>query len=260
MPQAGVQLCIRRQRNQDHLSASFGEVARLGFAGVETGNLFRQNGDEVRVRRLFSETGLALCGCHSDISECLDPEKLAENLRFVQSLGSRYLVCSGVGERTLGPADYREAGKLLNEVGKRCQDAGIFFCYRHEAAEFDVCEGSTSGMDLLDQLTDPKLVKYCLDIQALHLAQIDPVQFITDHRERAIYFHFQDRSRSDEGPTETTKFERRAVDGKAAYLAAASLSPEWIVYKHDRSRYFPSQGILASRNFSETVGTMSFSD
>lgn len=260
MPQAGVQLCIRTQRNQNHLSALFGEVARLGFAGVETGNLFRQIGDEVQVRRLFSETGLALCGCHTEISECLDPDKLAEDIRFVQSLGSRYLICSGVGERTLGVSEYREAGKLLNEVGKRCQETGIFLCYRHEVAEFDVREGSTSGMDLLDQLTDPKLVKYCLDIRGLHLAQIDPVQFINDHRERAIYFHFQDRSWGEKGPAEVTKLERGAADAKAAYLAAASLNPEWIVYQHDRSRYFPSQGLLASRNFSETVGSMSSSD
>lgn len=260
MPQVGVQLCIRSQPNQDHLSSLFSEVARLGFAGVETGNLFRLNGDEVQVRRLFSETGLALCGCHSDISESLDPEKLAENIRFVQSLGSRYLVCRGVGERALGLADYREVGKLLNEVGKRCLNAGIFFCYRHETAEFEVREGLTCGMDLLDQVTDPKLVKYCLDIHGLRQAQIDPVQFINDHRERAIYFHFQDRLRGEEGPAETTEFERGAVDFKAAYLAATSLNPEWIVYQHDRSRYFPSQGIRVSRKYGETVGIRSSSE
>src|SRR5262245_59193096 len=122
MAQAGIQLIIYGPRNRGDVAGVVREVAAIGFAGAETGNLFRQQGEEAGVRALFEETGLELCGCHAGFTEFEDPEKLRENLAYLRALGGRTLVCSGVGDRTRGLAAYRDASRLFNEVGRRCRD------------------------------------------------------------------------------------------------------------------------------------------
>lgn len=246
MPQAGFKIAHFGRSGNTELSRLLREVATQGFVGVETGNLFRTEGDEVAVRRLLSESGLALCGLDAGFAEFADPERLAENLRFVQSLGSRYLVCRGVGDHTSGLTAYREAGKLFNEVGKRCQDAGLVFCYHPHAREFEDLEGNTSGMDVLDHDTNSKLVKYCVDVDELHDGQVDPARFINEHSERAVYFHFKVSGQPEVGRTDALT---GAGDLKAAYLAAAALTPEWIVCKPPCGGESVEVGVQQSRSF-----------
>jgi sugar phosphate isomerase/epimerase len=249
MPKAGIQVIIYGRRNREDIAGVLREVAEIGFAGAETGNLFRQEGDEARVRRMFEETGLTLCGCHAGFAEFQDAELLRGNLAFLKALGSRYLMCSGVGDRSRGLAAYREAAALFNEVGRKCRDAGALFCYHNHAWEFEDREGDTCGMDVLAAETDPELVKFCLDVYWIYHGQDDPVRFINAHRERAVYFHFKDGVRGEDGKPHFLELGKGAVDLKAAYEAAAALGPEWIVYEQDRSDGDPTESVRESREY-----------
>lgn len=253
MAKAGIQVIIYGQRNRDDIAGVLKEVAEVGFAGAETGNLFRQEGDPAKVRAMFAETGLALTGCHAGYAEFQDREKLAENLAYLKALDSRYLMCSGVGDRSRGLDAYRDASKLFNEVGKRCQDAGAVFCYHNHAWEFEDREGDTCGMDVLAAETDPALVKFCLDVYWIYHGQDDPVRFINAHRERAVYFHFKDGVRGEDGKAQFKELGKGAVDLKAAYQAALALDPEWIVYEQDRSEGDPSTSVRESRAYLRDV-------
>jgi sugar phosphate isomerase/epimerase len=249
MPQAGIQVIIYGQRNRDDIAGVLREVAEIGFAGAETGNLFRQEGDEGRVRRMFEQTRLALCGCHAGFNEFQNEEQLQENIAFVNAMGSRYLMCSGVGDRKRGLDAYRDASRLFNEVGKRCRDAGLVFCYHNHAWEFEDREGETCGMDILAGETDPALVKFCLDVYWIYHGEDDPARFINAHQERGAYFHFKDGVRGEDGKAQFTELGRGAVDLKAAYAAAAALNPDWIVYEQDRSEGNPSESVRESRTY-----------
>src|SRR3569833_1751275 len=162
--QAGIQVIIYGQQNRDDIGAVLRDVGQAGFAGAEVGNLFRLEGDEGMVHRFFQETGLKLCGCHAGFGEFEDGSKLTENIRFTRALDSRYLMCSGVGDRKRGLAAYRVASRLFYVVGRRCRDEGAVFCYHIHAWEFEDREGDTCGMDVLAAETDPALVKFCLDV------------------------------------------------------------------------------------------------
>ena len=50
-------------------------------------------------------------------------------------------------------------GRAFNEIGRRCADEGVHFCYHNHAWEFEDREGDTCGMDVLASETDPALVK-----------------------------------------------------------------------------------------------------
>lgn len=249
MSQAGIQVIIYGQQNRDDIGAVLRDVAQAGFAGAEVGNLFRQEGDEATVHRYFEETGLKLCGCHAGFGEFEDAAKLAENIRFTRALDSRYLMCSGVGDRKRGLAAYRDASRLFNEVGRRCKEEGAVFCYHNHAWEFEDREGDTCGMDILAAETDPALVKFCLDVYWIYHGGADPVAFIQRHRDRAVYFHFKDGERQEDGKAHFLELGRGEVDLKAAYAAAAALGPEWIVYEQDRSEKAPGESVRESREY-----------
>jgi sugar phosphate isomerase/epimerase len=158
-------------------------------------------------------------------------------------------MCSGVGDRSRGLAAYREASRLFNEVGKQCRDAGVTFCYHNHAWEFEDREGDTCGMEVLAAETDPALVKFCLDVYWIYHGEDDPVRFINAHRDRAVYFHFKDGVRGEDGKAQWRELGKGAVDLKAAYAAAAALDPEWIVYEQDRSDGNPTDSVRISREY-----------
>jgi sugar phosphate isomerase/epimerase len=246
---AGIQVIIYGQRNRDDIAGVLREVAEIGFDGAETANLFRQERDEAAVRRVFEETGLALCGCHAGYAEFQDGEKLRENIAFLQALGGRYLMCSGVGDRSRGLAAYRDAVQLFNQVGRQCRDAGVVFCYHNHAWEFEDREGDTCGMDVLAAETDPALVKFCLDVYWIYHGGEDPVAFINGHRDRGACFHFKDGVRGADGKAQFRELGRGVVDLQAAYRAAIALNPEWIVYEQDRSDGNPTDSVRESRAY-----------
>ncbi len=249
MAAAGIQVIVYGQRNRDDMGGVLREVAEIGFAGAETGNLFRQESYEGRVRRLFEETGLRLCGCHAGFAEFQDEQKLRENLSFTTALGSRYLMCSGVGDRQRGLAAYRDAGRLFDEVGRRCRDAGVFFCYHNHAWEFEDREGDRCGMDVLAAETDPDLVKFCIDVYWVHVGGEDPAAFVREHADRGVYYHFKDGGRGADGKPWFTELGRGEVDLPAALDAALATGPEWIVYEQDRSEISPTESVRVSRAY-----------
>jgi sugar phosphate isomerase/epimerase len=249
MARAGIQTIIFGPRNREDIGGVLREVASIGFAGAETGNLFRQEGDPTKVARLFQETGLALCGCHAGYAEYEAAESLRENIRYARDCGSRYLMCSGVGDRSRGLDAYRNASRLFNEVGQRCRDAGLQFCYHNHAWEFEDREGDTCGMDVLAAETDAALVKFCIDVYWVHIGGADPAAFIHRHAERGVYYHFKDGRRGTDGKPVFTELGGGEVDLEAAFAAAASTNPEWIVYEQDRSDQPPAAAARASRAY-----------
>src|SRR5262245_13208370 len=104
-PQVGIQLIIFGQRQREDLPGVLRAVAEAGYAGVEAGNLARQL-PVAEVRSLLEGSGVRLCGVHSSFQEFGDAAKLDENIRFTRDLGARYLMCSGVGDRSAGLAAY----------------------------------------------------------------------------------------------------------------------------------------------------------
>lgn len=231
MPLTGIQLLCSGLDPARDLTRELSELVRAGYAGIETVNLFRHHSNEVQVRRLFAESGLALCGCHCPFPVAVEPGGVAEELRYIRSLGSRYLIVAGVGQRDQGPDAYRNAARLLNEAGKRCEEAGVFLCYEPAEWELDRPGGGPSGIDVLDQETDTRWVKYCLNLDRLADAGLDPARFIEDHRERAVYFHLPASASGVPSLAGPAASQPLGDALNKAHLAAVALSPEWMVYE-----------------------------
>src|SRR5579872_748663 len=95
IPSLGIQLIVFGKQASDDLESVMRSVKDAGYDGIEAGNLsLRRSIDDARA--LFSRTGLKLSGVHSGFGDFEDQDKLAANVEFLNNMGSRYLMCSGV--------------------------------------------------------------------------------------------------------------------------------------------------------------------
>ena len=172
----GCGLIIYGSRQTTDLPGVLAELAAAGYDGIEAGNL--NNGDRTpdETKALLASHNLELAGAHTGYGSV---EQFEEMIRFTETMGSKYLMVSGVGGRdTL--EDYQRSAEVFNEVGRRCNDAGIKFCYHNHSWEFKDLGGTTGLVTLYDS-TDPKLVHACVDTYWVQHGGEDPAAFLKQY-------------------------------------------------------------------------------
>ncbi len=249
-PKASIQLIVFGERNHSDLPAVLGEVKQAGFDAFEAWNLFATHGENT-TRELLLKHDLEISGAHFGYGEFADEEKLIANIEYCKALDISYLMCSGVADSKTAEG-YSASAKLFNEIGKRASDSGISFNYHNHAWEFDDL-GGINGMQILTAETDPALVKFNIDVFWVWFGYADPVAFITEHSNRAGYFHFKDGKRvlDESGITLPNFLELGTgdVDLKAAYAAAVKANAVWITAEQDRTEYVPVESATISRKY-----------
>ena len=245
-PTASIQLIVFGQRNKEDITGVLRDVRTAGYPAIEAGDMFQTYG-EAETRRLLEENRLRVSGAHFGYGEYADPEKLRAHVAYCKALGIRHMMCSGVAD-TKTVEGYRTSCKLFNEVGARLRDEGLVFNYHNHAWEFDDL-GGVNGMQIIDQETDPALVKFNIDVFWVTFGGESPVDFIRKHAARAGYFHFKDGRRGDDGKPVFLELGRGMVDLKGSMAAAREIGAEWIVQEQDRTELPHLEAITISRNY-----------
>jgi len=174
-------------------------AARYGYHGLEPFE------DDMRqyltqppetFKQLLDASGLALCtiGSGGRYLEGIE-ETTASNAaraRYLAHFGCRHLkvnLSKRVGAENLSAATGKVLAKNLNEVGRRTADAGIKFAFHPHA--WTLVERQPE-LDMMMELTDPKLVYLVLDTGHAALGGIDPVKCLRDYYSRIASIHLKD--------------------------------------------------------------------
>ncbi len=245
-PKIGCQLIVFGQRQREDIASVLRAVAKAGYEGIEAGNLFAMHGESL-IRDLLAETGLKVAGMHSGYGDNLDQAKVEANIAYLKAVGAKYYINSGVAEAE-GIAAYEQAAERLNELGELCKKEGLVFCYHNHAWEFESFDG-VKGIHRLCELTDPELVKLCIDVYWVTVGGEQPAEFIQRYCDRAVYFHFKDGE-----PGKFVELGRGKVDLVAAKEAALKCGPEWIVAEQDRTELDPAESVAISREYLRQIG------
>jgi inosose dehydratase len=149
-------------------------------------------------KKVLDASGLALCTVGSG-GQYLDAARLqatidsnAERARYVAYFGCKHLkvnLSPRVGPENLSAANAKILAKNLNEVGKRTADAGIKFAFHPHC--WTLVERQPE-LDMVMELTDPKLVYLVLDTGHATLGGIDPVKALRDYYSRIAAIHLKD--------------------------------------------------------------------
>ncbi len=176
-------------------------AARYGYHGLEP---FQDDMPQYlkqppeQFKKVLDASGLALCTIGSG-GHYLDAARIQETIesnaaraRYIAHFGCKHLkvnLSRRVGVENLSPANGKLLARNLNEVGKRTADAGIRFAFHPHA--WTLVERQPE-LDMMMDMTDPKLVYLVLDTAHATLGGIDPVNCLRDYYSRIAAIHLKD--------------------------------------------------------------------
>ncbi|WP_405056767.1 sugar phosphate isomerase/epimerase [Kribbella sp. NBC_01505] len=215
---------LHDQAGQDLLGV-LGRVAELGFAGVETYDLYGHAAKAVRTR--LDDLGLELCSSHAPFSAgTVVLDQYAE-------LGAGTLVWS------LEPAEFTTLDGILrgaeriNEAVARAAAYGMRVGYHNHFAEFRNSFGGRSAYQVLLDELDPAVVLE-LDVYWAQAGGVDPAELAAALGDRLEYLHLKD------GPAKgmsdyLVPYGEGVVDIDA--VVRANPSVRWNLVEVDRSHH-----------------------
>jgi sugar phosphate isomerase/epimerase len=252
-PKVGCHLIVFRGREQEDLDGVLKEVQAAKYDGVETRLLF--DGDGAKAKAKLAEYGLIQGSISTGYA--MLPE-IAKTIEYANAVGAKFAMVSGVGDHAKeGLRAYEQSAERFNEVGRQCKAAGVQFCYHNHSWEFQEYDrasgqavetgtpGAVTGLERLYELTDPDLVKGCVDVYWIQHGGRNPSQFLAAHTDRIGYPHFKDLRYLGTEPRRKGRLEREEatfvplgtgeVDLKAIWKVLEPLNLPWVVYEQDRS-------------------------
>ncbi len=137
--------------------------------GIEGGGLFVENGH-------FSYANLTT--------------DFGKTMTIGHELGLKSMVCAP-GPRRKTADDWKWMGDQLNEIGAKTKSEGFLLGYHNHEIEFVPVDGQVP-FDILTATTDPKLIKFQLDVGNLTFGGGDAVACLTKYGDRCFSLHAKD--------------------------------------------------------------------
>ncbi|MEH7545828.1 sugar phosphate isomerase/epimerase family protein [Neobacillus vireti] len=188
---------VFRELNEDYFG-TLEKVAEIGYKNVElisanfaTGERFTDTFSLPLIKQKFDDLGLKAFAAHEGVAPGkalldADWDKIIEEnaLLGCQSIVFPMAFISG-REDTLRTAEQ------LNQLGKKCKEAGLSFYYHNHAHEFKRIE-ETSLFELLVENTDSENVKFELDLVWVMRGGYDPISLLEKLGNRCDMIHQKD--------------------------------------------------------------------
>ena len=188
------------EKNHEFL---FKAIAEMGYTGVETANY--KNGLIYGVtpeafKADLDVAGLKAISAHIN-KHLTDKEKetgdFSESLAWWDAaikdhkiLGVKYLVCPSLRVKTL--AELKLYCEYYNEIGRRCNAAGIKFGYHNHSHEFIKVEDEMM-LDYMLQNTDPECLFFQMDVYWAVIGKASPVEYFKKYPGRWTMLHIKDK-------------------------------------------------------------------
>ncbi len=231
----GVQLWSVDAELKRDFDATLRRLAALGYRRVESAGLHGRT--PAAFRRAVNEAGLRCDSAHVSMPDL--QADLAGRIAQARDSGVDWLVCSSPmtprpltpgmeWNRAIADAMTLEAWKrnaaLLNATAVRARAAGLKFAYHNHPAEFGRYEGRR-GFDVLLADTDPKLVRFELDVAWAAAGGRDPAALLRAHPRRFALLHLKDlKARAVPGRMAsdftTVELGRGTIDWRGVVAAA----------------------------------------
>ncbi len=226
------------------LPGSFDEtlarVAAAGFTAVETVGDHGCTADEMRA--LLDKHRLRVISTHLQLDALR--EHMREIIAFNRAIGNDTLVVPFipwlVGEKR---ADvFQEAGRLLGELGQRCQAEGMHLLYHNHGWEMVAIDGKLA-LDWLFDSAGAENLGFEPDLAWITFAGVDPVALLQRYAGRCPRVHVKDLAPKGERPEDALRdgavmadVGYGTLDWPRLLAAARDAGAAWYIVEHDNPR------------------------
>lgn len=170
------------------------ELAYLGYEYLENFTFLRDHLTPGQVRKICGEYGILISALYANLAA--GEEALKRDMDYVAQIGGKWLIASSPNwpedQGLDSPPDWEEVKReadLCNRLGDYAGSRGIALLHNHHSYT-PVCR--RPEIDLFAELTDPKLVGFCVDNGHAAVAGMDAVSLVRDYAERVAYVHIKD--------------------------------------------------------------------
>ncbi len=235
-----VQMYTLRDLTKDDFEGTLRAAADVGYKGIELAGFPDMPAEQFRI--LLNELDVQAAGAH--ISLQLLEEQLDAMLTYCVGIDCHYVVCPFLPEtRRRSGTDYRNLGRQLDEIGARCQQHGLQFCYHNHAFEFERFDGRF-GMEILLEATDPALVQWEVDAFWVEKAGVNASDMIRAYSGRCPLIHLKDMTK-DESKT-FAEVGEGSVDFRPIFAAGDAGGAAWYIVEQDRCQRPPLESVRIS--------------
>ncbi|BCS35987.1 xylose isomerase [Luteitalea sp. TBR-22] len=214
---------FRESFKTNGVPATLAKVKGMGFTHVELAGTYGLTREQFKTE--LQKAGLTPISMHTDIKALADPAASAKLLDDAKFFGLKYVGNAWFPhEGTFDEADAKAAIAAFNAAGKNVAAAGMQFFYHPHGFEFAPGTANRTLFDMVLAQTDPKAVKFELDIFWAHHGSADPVALLKAHPDRFVLTHMKDMK-----PGTKKDFTGHAPDDTSVALGTGEVNVKGVV-------------------------------
>ncbi len=245
-----IQLYSVRDDIKTDYAGTIAAVAEIGYTGVEaagyneglfydmTPAAFKQSIEDAGMEVLSSHTGKPLADPVADTNWEETWAWWDTAIQAHKDAGMKYIVVPWIPTpKTL--ADLQAYCDYFNQIGEKCNEAGLRFGYHNHNFEFKEIEGEIMYDYLLNN-TDPSKVFFEMDVYWLQQGGFNPVDYMNKYPGRFELLHIKD---------ELEIGESGEMDFEAIYNNAETAGTKYMIVEVERYTGTPLDGVKESYDF-----------
>lgn len=222
----GLQLYSVRDFTEKDLAATLEKVAKIGYRYVEFAGFFGHSAEEVKA--MLEANGLKVSGTHSGLQD-LDND-FAATVKYHHTIGNTNYIIPGAPWNTAAELD--ETIAKLNKYKPMLAAEGITLAYHNHDGEFKPNKDGLIAHEEMQKRTD---VDFEIDTYWAFAAGRDPIQVITDLKDRVHVIHLKDGDRNKvgyplgDGEAPVAAIREKAIElGMMMVVESENLKPDGI--------------------------------
>lgn len=236
---------VREEMARD-FQGTLRQIAEMGYPAVQ---LSDTGGMSIAEAKAFLDSlGLTVFGGHFGL-EHLEKD-LDGVLELARGLGMEYVIVPWMPEELRRDAEgWKNVAARMNAIGEKVVAAGFVFGYHNHSFEFQRFDGKT-GLDILMENTDPKLVQLELDTYWVKHGGEDPAAYIRQYAGRVPLLHLKDMAPDGS----FAEVGHGILDWDSIFQAAEEAGVQWAAVEQDTCQRPPLESARLSLEFLKSKG------
>ena len=189
----GIQMYSLRDAVKEDMDKTLKTVADLGYQYIEFAGFAGHTAEEIKA--MLDKYGLKCSGTHTNLA-AITPYEIWKTIDYHKAIGCDYLIIPSMHMGTEEELEWAIA--TINYAQPRLKEHGITLAFHNHSGEF---VKTSYGKLVHEELQKRTSIEFEIDTFWAFNAGLDPVQLITDLKDRIRVIHLKDgfKQTSDTG-------------------------------------------------------------